>query len=51
MQDLEDACAIRLNFYATVNAYGRFGVLYSASVWNDSQTVSKPTNPFSFASF
>ena len=30
-------------------AYGFFGVLYSASFWNGSQTVSKPTNPFSVA--
>jgi len=28
--------------------YGFFGVWYSASFWNGSQTVSKPTNPFSF---
>ena len=27
--------------------YGCFGVSYSASFWNGSHTVSKPTNPFS----
>src|SRR5688572_3544455 len=31
--------------------YGRFGVLYSTSFWKGSQTVSKPTYPFSFAGF
>src|SRR5690606_6926814 len=28
--------------------YGCFGVWYSASFWNGSQMVSKPTKPFSF---
>src|SRR6185503_5037502 len=32
-------------------AYGFFGVLYSTSLWNGSQSVSKPTNPFSLAGF
>ena len=50
MQDLDDACAIRLNL-CDGKRLRRFGVLYSASFWNGSQTVSKPTNPFSFGCF